>query len=134
VNRSTAADEPDMRRILLAEDDKSFGLVLKNELEDDGYAVDLVCNGVEAVLTLIGNPEGYALTILDVKMPGLDGIDALRIIKKLTPDLPAIAVSGNAGSADLAAALNAGALHCLAKPFGMAAIKELIRGILNGAK
>ncbi len=123
-----------MREILLAEDDRNFGLVLKSELEDDGYSVHLVADGVEAVLSVLGNPQGYAMAILDIRMPKLDGINAMKIIRKINPDLPAIAISGNAGSSEFAAALGAGALHSLAKPFSLARIKAVMRSILPAAE
>ena len=87
-----------MLRILLAEDDRNFGRVLKSELENDGYSVDLVADGVEAVLSFIGSNNAYDFVLMDVKMPKLDGINALRIIKSLKQDVPAITISGNAGS------------------------------------
>ncbi len=122
-----------MNRILLAEDDKNFGLVLKSELEDDGYIVDLVGDGVEAVLRIIDNPDCYYMLILDIKMPVLDGVNALRIMKRLSESLPAIAISGNAGTGEISRALAAGASHCLTKPFPLATIREVMRAVLHGA-
>jgi DNA-binding response OmpR family regulator len=116
----------EMHRILIAEDDKNFGAVLKNELQEEGYTVDLVGDGVEAVFCVIDNPTAYAVAIFDIKMPKLDGIHALRIARRLDRNLPVIAISGNAGSAEMTAARAAGALHCLAKPFGIAKLKEII--------
>ena len=88
-----------MLEILLAEDDRNFGNVLKRELEEDGYIVTLVNDGVEAVLKFIGKGSDYDFVLLDIKMPMLDGINTLKIIKKLNPDVPAITFSGNAGAA-----------------------------------
>jgi two-component system response regulator AtoC len=129
-----AARSREIHKILIAEDDKNFGLVLKNELEDEGYLVDLTGDGVEAVLRVIDNPADYGVAIFDIKMPRLDGINALKIVRRLNPDLPVIAISGNAGSAEMAAARAAGALHCFVKPFGIAALREAITGILGGGK
>ena len=53
--------------ILLADDDKNFGLILKNELEAECHCVDLVSNGVEAVLSFIKNL--YDFVLLDLRMP-----------------------------------------------------------------
>ena len=80
--------------ILLAEDDKNLGYVLKKELEEDAYDIDLVYDGVEAVLRFI--EKSYNFILLDIVMPRLDGINVLRIIKRLDPEVPVIAFSGNA--------------------------------------
>lgn len=74
--------------ILLADDDKNFGLILKSELEEEHHHVDLVSNGVEAVLSFLDNP--YDFVLLDLRMPRLSGTDALRIIKNINPEVPAI--------------------------------------------
>ena len=111
-------------RILIVEDDRNFGRVLRNELQEAGYDIDLATDGVEAVLRCID--EQYDFILLDIKMPKLDGINALRIIKKLRPELPAITYSGNAGSGEMAEAVKAGALRCLTKPFEIAQLKNEI--------
>jgi DNA-binding response OmpR family regulator len=111
--------------ILLAEDDKNFGQVLKKELEEERFSIDLVQDGVEAVLSFIGTP--YDLVLLDITMPKLDGINTLRIIKKLSPHMPVIAFSGNAGVERMEEAKLSGAIQCLAKPFTMGTLKELIQ-------
>ena len=65
-----------MPRILLADDDRNFGSILKNELEKDGYAITLVSDGVEAVTSFIDDKDSYDFILLDIKMPRLDGINA----------------------------------------------------------
>lgn len=112
-------------KVLIVEDDKNFGFVLREELDTYGFDAELATDGVEGVLKFIGG--GFGFVLLDLKMPRLDGIDALRIMKKLNPATPAIAYSGNAGSAEMADALNAGALRCVTKPFGIAQLAEEIR-------
>jgi DNA-binding response OmpR family regulator len=107
--------------ILLAEDDVNFGRVLKAELEGDGRAVDLVPNGVEAVLSFLS--KDYSMVLLDIKMPRLNGTDTLRILKKLNPNIPVIAFSGNAGSAEIKETIQCGALKCFSKPFPIAELK-----------
>lgn len=111
--------------ILLAEDDKNFGIIIKSELEEEGYVVDLVNDGVEAVLRFI---EGhYNVFLFDIQMPRLGGISALRIIRKLNRDVASIAFSGNAGQDEIAEALDAGARQCFIKPFGIAELIDCIR-------
>ena len=111
-------------KILLVEDDKNFGIVLRGELEAAGYEIDLAQDGVEAVLKFIDG--GHDFVLLDIKMPRLDGINALRIIKRLNPRVPAITYSGNAGSGEMAESVKAGAIRCLTKPFEINQLKDEI--------
>lgn len=111
--------------ILLADDDKNFGLILKSELEEEHHRVDLVANGVEAVLNFLN--KAYDFVLLDLRMPRLGGTDALRIIKNINPHVPAIAFSGNAGSSEMEETLQCGAIKCFSKPFAVAQLKEDIK-------
>ncbi|UCG79321.1 MAG: response regulator [Nitrospirota bacterium] len=111
-------------RILIAEDDKNLGYLLRNELEGSRYTIDLAVDGVDAVLQFISKRHDFI--VFDIKMPKLDGINALRIIKKLDPDVPAITISGNAGQGDMAESVRAGAIRCLTKPFQVSDLKEQI--------
>jgi len=111
--------------ILLAEDDKNLGAIIKIELEEDNHTVDLVHDGIEAVLHCID--KSYQFILLDIVMPNLDGINALRIIKRLDPGVPIIAFSGNAGSNQVEESCNSGAIMCLIKPFSMIELKDYIK-------
>jgi two-component system response regulator AtoC len=111
-------------RILIVEDDKNFSIVLRQELEDAGHAVEHAVDGVEGVLRCIREP--YDFVLLDIKMPKLDGINALRIIKQVRPELPAVIYSGNAGSGEMAESLRAGAIRCFVKPFSIGQLKDEI--------
>lgn len=111
-------------KILIVEDDRNFSIVLKQELTDAGHTVEHAADGVAGVLRCIEEPFDFVL--LDIKMPLLDGINALRIIKKLRPQLPAVTYSGNAGSGEMAESLRAGAIRCFIKPFHIAQLKEEI--------
>jgi DNA-binding response OmpR family regulator len=113
-----------MVKILLAEDDKNLGFILKKELEGDQHAVDLVTNGVDAVLNFMKNP--YEFVLLDLRMPRLGGNDALRIIKQFNPHIPVITFSGNAGSVEMVESKECGAIKCLRKPFEVEGLKKEI--------
>ena len=111
-------------KILIADDDKNFGFLLKNEVEEAGYLVDITKNGVEALINFIENK--YKLVLLDIRMPSLNGIDTLRIIKKLCKDIPAFTFSGTAEDEERAESVEAGAIKCLVKPFE---ISDLMKDI-----
>jgi len=71
-------------RILLADDEKHIRLIFKEELEEEGYRIDLASDGFEALEKLKG--QRFDLVVLDIKMPGMDGIQTLNEIKKLNKE------------------------------------------------
>jgi CheY-like chemotaxis protein len=71
-------------RILLVDDEEHIRLLFKEELEEEGYLVELASNGFEALDKLKARP--FDLVVLDIKMPGMDGIQTLNEIKKLNKD------------------------------------------------
>lgn len=117
--------------IHLAEDDRNFGLILKNELEEGRHAVDLVYNGVEAVMSFLRNP--YDFVLLDLRMPRLSGSDTLRIIKKINPSVPVITFSGTAGISEMTETVELGTIRCFSKPFEIVKLKDSIENYLKGS-
>ncbi len=78
-------------RILLVDDDKHIRLIFKEKLEEEGYLIDLAPDGFEALEKLKG--QRFDLVVLDIKMPGMDGIETLNAIKKIDKDQPVILCS-----------------------------------------
>ncbi len=77
-----------MKKILVADDEMSIRLLYSEELKEEGYEVYLAANGREALEIVRTIP--LDLVILDIKMPEMDGIEALRLIKARRPDLPVV--------------------------------------------
>lgn len=80
-----------MKKILVVDDEESIHLLYREELEEEGYEVHSVLSGEEALQKL--NTISPNLVILDINMPGLNGIDVLRHIKETNPNLPVILCS-----------------------------------------
>ncbi len=78
----------DKKKILVVDDEESIHLLYKEELEEEGYSVQSAMNGEEA-LDLFEKIEP-SLVILDINMPGMDGIEVLRKMKEQRPDIPVI--------------------------------------------
>jgi len=78
-------------RILLVDDEEHIRLLFKEELEEEGYLIDLASNGVEALKKMEG--QRFDLVVLDIKMPVMDGMQALNEIKKIDKDQPVILCS-----------------------------------------
>jgi CheY-like chemotaxis protein len=77
-----------MKKILVADDEMSIRLLYSEELKEEGYEVYMASNGREALEIVEKIP--LDLVILDIKMPEMDGIEALRQIKEKRPDLPVV--------------------------------------------
>ena len=77
--------------ILVVDDEEHIRLLFKEELEDEGYTVELASNGVEALEKL--KRSNYDVIVLDIKMPGMDGIQTLGEIKKINKDQPVVLCS-----------------------------------------
>jgi CheY-like chemotaxis protein len=104
------------RRVLVAEDDPTSQEVARNLLEDAGLTFDMVGNGQQAVAR--ARTGGYALILMDLKMPVLDGLEATRAIRRLPgmADIPIVAMTANAFDDDRDRCLAAGMNAHLAKP------------------
>jgi len=71
-------------RILLVDDEEHIRLLFREELEEEGYFIDVASNGFEALDKL--RQGHFDLVVLDIKMPGMDGIQTLSEIKKIRKD------------------------------------------------
>lgn len=112
-------------KILIAEDEKNFGTVLKKELDRKGYKVELVENGLEAFN--LASKEQFDVVLLDLMMPGMDGIDVLKRIKGegLSPEI--IIMTGNATVNTAIEAMKVGAYDYVTKPFKIEKLDILIK-------
>lgn len=108
-------------KILLAEDEEQLSHVMKAALETKKYQVDVVFNGKDAVEKVKENP--YDVIILDVMMPVMDGITALREIRKMGDKTYVMILTAKAEVDDKVTGLDSGADDYLTKPFSL---KELL--------
>lgn len=124
------------KRILLV-DDNELNLEIEAELfEDLGLFVDRAENGREALNRITASPAGtYALVLMDIQMPVMNGYDAARAIRALADplraQLPIIALSANAFDEDRRRSMDSGMNAHLAKPLDMTAFLELIVSLLQ---
>ena len=111
-------------RLLLAEDEKSLSKAVKTILEKNNYSVDAVYDGVEALEYLeAGN---YDALILDIMMPQMDGITALKKLREKGNTIPVLMLTAKAEIDDKVLGLDSGANDYLTKPFDT---KELLARI-----
>lgn len=110
------------RPILVVDDDPDIRQILQDRLEAYGYLVAKAGDG-QAALDLVERltPQGL---FLDIRMPGLDGLEVLSRIRNRHPSIPIVIVTAASTGGDLAAALHAGAQAYLLKPFDTTHIKQ----------
>lgn len=117
-----------MIKILLAEDEPDVRQFLKDELSDNGFKVTAVANGGEAVVAAVD--DSYDLYLLDMMMPGLNGIQVIQVLRKVTPGIPVIGLTGYVGRGYMSQA-SAYGVTCLSKPIDL---DELIKEINETVK
>jgi len=116
-------------KILIVDDERNIRLTLKNILEDEGYAAVTVPSGEEALKHF--SLDNFGLIILDVKLPGMDGVETLKALKKTNPDQAVIMISGHSGIETAVEAVKLGAYDFLEKPIAMAKILTVTRNIVE---
>jgi len=107
---------PEIPNILVVDDDASIRDYLDSLLTLDGYKVMTASGGVDA-LTCFDNGKVPDVVILDIMMPGMDGIETLGHLKKRDPELPVIILSGLGQTATVVKAMKAGACDYIDKSF-----------------
>lgn len=121
-------------RILLVEDDPMIADAVKSALSDEAHAVQLVTNGRNALAQLSVNT--YQLVLLDLGLPGVDGMTVLRTLRAEKKDVPVIILTARDALEDRLQGLDAGADDYLVKPFHMSELLARMRAVMrrrNGA-
>ena len=116
-------------KILVADDEKSMREFLDIMLRKEGYKVSLASNG-EEVLKLI-EKDIFDLALLDIRMPKLDGIAALKKVKALSPETIVIIITAYASADTAIKAMKEGAYDYITKPFKVEEIKLIIKNALE---
>jgi DNA-binding response OmpR family regulator len=118
------------RRVLVVEDDASLAGFLSAELQDHGFAVDIIRDG-ETALNKLMEKSAYDLLILELNLPKLDGISLIKHIRPTFPRLPVLVVTARNRTEDKVAALVSGADDCLTKPISLAELLARVRALLR---
>lgn len=118
-------------RILTVEDDERIRTALRLALEDEGWEVDEVASGEEALVAFGRTPADVVL--VDIMLPGIDGFDICRAIRK-SSDVPIVMITARSDTHDVVAGLEAGADDYLTKPFAPKELSARIRALLRRAR
>jgi len=113
-----------IRRILVADDEESIRWVLSKALKKKGFSVDLAADGNQALSLFRSN--SYDLAILDIKMPGIQGLDLLQQFHSEQPDILVVIMTAESTMENAVAAMKHGAYDYLTKPFDLDALDAII--------
>jgi two-component system response regulator PilR (NtrC family) len=111
-------------KVLIIDDDPSIRNMLSIVLANEGFAVSTVESAILALKRL--KKETFDLIISDIKMPEISGIDLLRKVKSIDPDIPVIMITGFASTNDAVEAMKLGAEDYIIKPFNLDELKIII--------
>ena len=120
------------KRILIIEDDNEMKSLLKEFIEEEGYTIDSVDNGLKALEKLVRQP--FDLIITDIRMPGLTGLDILPRLKKFQPDVFIIVISAFGGERACRRAFERGATAYIEKPIDLQKLKTLIHDLISSGE
>lgn len=116
-------------KILIVEDERDLLESIGEGLELDGYCVDLCDDGNDALVAL--DMESYDLVLLDLNLPGMDGLEILRRLRRDNPDCKVLILSARSAVPDRVVGLDAGADDYLVKPFAFEELEARIRGLFR---
>lgn len=114
-------------RLLLVEDERALAGAVQRGLEELAWTVDLAGNVEEGWNLLLLNP--YELVILDLGLPGADGLELLRRLRQANLDTPVLILTARSSVEDRVAGLNAGADDYLGKPFAFSELVARLRAL-----
>ena len=114
-------------RVLVVDDQQSARIIMRGVIEDLGAQVQTAEDGYQAIE---GAKNGsFDLAFIDIEMPGINGIQTLRELLKLCPEMVAAMVTGYGEARLVKEALDEGAVAVLLKPFDATEVTHLVRGI-----
>ncbi|MFZ1910220.1 MAG: response regulator transcription factor [Burkholderiales bacterium] len=116
-------------RIMIVEDDAALARGVVRILESEGYAVDVVARGEQAILA--AEQERFDLVILDVGLPGMDGFEVLRRLRMQAQRVPVLLLTARDAVDDRVRGLDLGADDYVAKPFAISELAARVRALIR---
>jgi len=118
--------------VLIVDDEKNIRLTLSMVLESMGLESDKAMNGEEALAKL--ENKDFGVVLLDLIMPGMDGMDVLRRMRELRPDIHTIIITAHGTIESAVEAMKLGAVDFIQKPFSPDEIRELVSKVIDREK
>ena len=126
------SEDLDHPRILIMEDEPSLAEGLKMVLSEQGYRVSVADSGIRALGSLTG--KNYDVMVADLRLPDMDGMEVLRLIKETKPETEVVVMTGYASVASAVESMKLGALDYLPKPFTEDEFKAVVEKAVKAKK
>src|SRR5580692_12235247 len=114
-------------RVLVVEDERKTASFVRKALQTEGFAVDMMANGEDALLAASSTP--FDAIVLDIMLPGRDGLSVLRQLRERKNTTPVLLLSARGEVSERVDGLNAGADDYLPKPFELAELIARVRAL-----
>jgi len=118
--------------VLVVDDEHMVRIMMQLALERNDFDVWLARNGREAIDLYRRHTEEIAVVLLDVHMPGLDGLQTLEVLRELNPEVLVCFMSDDTGASEPEGLLQRGAAHVIAKPFRLDDLANILRRVAQG--
>lgn len=115
------------KRVLVVDDEENILDLLSEVLQDEGYQVDGATDGLDALEKVRNNT--FDVMLVDLKLPEMDGMELLRIVRMAEPQLPVIVMSGNGNLQSVIQSIRQGAYDYISKPFNL---EEAVAAVKRG--
>ena len=129
ASAAKAAAAAERERILVCDDDAHMRETIVEALATEAFGVDTADRAVDAIQRIMRT--SYRALILDLKLPGLGGLDAIAVVKRFDESLPIIVMTGHASYEVEQAARAAGIFYYLVKPFNLEELVAAVRAAVR---
>lgn len=123
---------PPRGKVLIVDDDESMRIACEQALEQGQFAITLAADGAQALET--AGRESFDVALLDLKMPGIPGMEVLRRLKQISPGLTVIIITGYPAIESAVEAIKQGAYDYLPKPFTPEALRAIVLRAMRTAR
>jgi DNA-binding response OmpR family regulator len=121
---------PREKAILVVDDEKNIRFTIVHALKSDHYEVDSASSGAEGLQRC--RAKHYDLLLVDLRMPGMDGLEMLSELRRATPDAPpAVIITAHGVARELFAAAALGAIDSMRKPFSIHSVRSMVHEVLG---
>lgn len=122
-------EKESFNRILIVDDDYSFRTMLKDQLQGEGFIVDEALSG-DGALSMAASKD-YAIILLDIRMEGMDGLEVLKTLRRITPNTDIIMITAFADIPSAVESIKYGACDFLEKPILIDTLLDKIKSLIR---
>jgi len=117
----------DVDSILIVDDQAGIRHLLLEALSNEGYRLEIAASGPEALKKI--SDRGPSIVLLDIKMPGMNGLDTLEELRKIAPETTVVIMTAYGELDIITEAKKMGVQHYIVKPFDLNEVRYLIKGL-----